>query len=131
MSELHQATLFDDPFPNRPYWVTVRDLLPVLEISRGTLFKWLRLGKIPQPNRISSRMSRWSKAVAVDMVRNGPWPDGTFPIPPKQDLELRTEVEREDLGEVKHVAEREDLGEVKHVAEDCGGIGKRRKRSAG
>ena len=38
------------------------DVTRVYGIARTTIFRWVREGKLPEPNRISARVVGWDKA---------------------------------------------------------------------
>ena len=39
--------------------VTVKDICWLLGISHATVWIWVKNGKLPEPNKISERCSRW------------------------------------------------------------------------
>jgi predicted DNA-binding transcriptional regulator AlpA len=48
--------------PTRRAWLTDRDLAIRYGISRVTVWRWARTGRIPQPHRLGPNTSRWSAA---------------------------------------------------------------------
>lgn len=42
---------------------TIDDLMERYSVSRNTIYRWTRSGKLPQPTKLPARGHRWSKRV--------------------------------------------------------------------
>lgn len=61
-----------------PLFLTVMDLAKLLRVGRWTIFNYIRQGRLPQPQRITSRNVRWHRDDLADVLRFGPMPAGHF-----------------------------------------------------
>lgn len=71
-----QMSLFDRE------WYSPRMLCLAIKVSRSTLFRLMKDGNIPQPQKWGYRTLRWPKATVQHIITHGPAPMGTYPQTP-------------------------------------------------
>jgi predicted DNA-binding transcriptional regulator AlpA len=69
-----------------PLFLTVLDLAKLLRIGRWSIFNYIRQGRLPQPQRITSRNIRWHRDDLADVLRFGPMAKGHYHTEPPADL---------------------------------------------
>jgi len=49
--------------------ISLRSVLPMIQVSRTTLWRMINSGKFPQPIRIAARLNRWHLGTVREVVR--------------------------------------------------------------
>lgn len=49
-------------------WLSTKQLCEYLHISKPTLWRYLKAGKLPQPKRLSDRILLWEKKLVDQML---------------------------------------------------------------
>ena len=49
-------------------WLSTKQLCEYLHISKATLWRYLKAGKLPQPKRLSDRILLWEKKLVDQML---------------------------------------------------------------
>lgn len=58
-----------DNTPTLPsYWASDTDLAGYFRVSRATIWRWTKIGKLPQPQKLGENTTRWKFAEAVEAV---------------------------------------------------------------
>ncbi len=49
--------------------ISLRSVLPMIQVSRTTLWRMINAGQFPQPIRIGTRLNRWHLGAVREVVR--------------------------------------------------------------
>jgi predicted DNA-binding transcriptional regulator AlpA len=50
------------------YWASDTDLADYFRVSRATIWRWTRIGKLPAPTKLGENTTRWKFSEAVEAV---------------------------------------------------------------
>jgi predicted DNA-binding transcriptional regulator AlpA len=49
--------------------ISLRSVLPMIQVSRTTLWRMINAGQFPQPIRVGTRLNRWHLGAVREVVR--------------------------------------------------------------
>ena len=49
--------------------ISLRSVLPMIQVSRTTLWRMINSGKFPRPIRVATRLNRWHLGAVREVVR--------------------------------------------------------------